>query len=74
MKCTGSSDSYRAPPKPKHVNHSRGLAGALRGNRSQANCVQQGKSGTDASGKRVRGEAVIELKAEIDRKKPKDPD
>lgn len=30
--------------------------------------------GTDAKGKRVKGEAVIELKAEIDPEKPKDPE
>ena len=30
--------------------------------------------GTDSKGKRVKGEAVIELKAEIDPKKPKDPE
>jgi hypothetical protein len=30
--------------------------------------------GVDSKGKRVKGEAVIELKAEIDPKKPKDPD
>jgi hypothetical protein len=30
--------------------------------------------GLDKNGRRVKGEAVIELKAEIDPKKPKDPD
>jgi hypothetical protein len=30
--------------------------------------------GIDAKGKKVKGEAVIELKAEIDPKKPKDPE
>jgi hypothetical protein len=30
--------------------------------------------GTDAKGNRVKGEAVVELKAEIDPKKPKDPE
>jgi hypothetical protein len=30
--------------------------------------------GVDGKGRRVKGEAVIELKAEIDPKKPKDPD
>lgn len=30
--------------------------------------------GTDAKGRRVKGQAVIELKAEIDPKKPKDPE
>lgn len=30
--------------------------------------------GVDAKGKRVKGEAVIEIKAEIDPKKPKDPE
>lgn len=30
--------------------------------------------GTDAKGRRVRGDAVVELKGEIDPKKPKDPE
>ncbi len=30
--------------------------------------------GVDAKGKRVKGEAIIDLKAEIDPKKPKDPE
>ena len=50
VKCTGGGDSDRTAGKPKHIDHSRCLAGALRRNRGQAGRVQQSKSGANAGG------------------------
>src|SRR5438093_926309 len=52
LRSVANAPDLAHPPdgKPKHVDHSRCLAGTLRRNRGQAGRVQQSKSGANAGG------------------------